>query len=349
MSTVVPNDTRLNFNTKNDRYVSKILQNVTMNDVDLNFFNSSNYFRTIMDSKVEDDSGIGSIETGFEKLKKILNNFKNNRNTYRSEIQKFEPTTGDSAGGTDHKKIFQTLYNQLHNDIDITNYTITDDAITDDAECCQEFIFYISAKYYIISECLLRLLLDTQYNVIDNTDSAILSKYYNNYTRPYPKGIKNYNDINGDRTDRNPGIINSVLGGSGGSGLDSYMYYANIKQLLEDCVSGEISIFINKFYGIDDVFENSIEAITTLQSLEETKSNLIKDKNTFDDKVSFSNKKINYYNIHYWIALLLLILIVIGNIVSTLQGSNKFMMINLAVLILLLVRKFGQFIMKLFK
>ena len=141
---------------------------------------------------------------------------------------------------------------------------------------------------------------------------------------------------------RNPNIINSVLGSN-----DS-MYYANIKQLLEDCVSGEISIFINKFYGIDDIWKfNCCNNKITI--IRKTKSDLIKDKNTFDDKVSFSNKKINYYNIHYWIALLLLILIVIGNIVSTLQGSNKFMMINLTVLILLLVRKFGQFIMKLFK
>jgi hypothetical protein len=338
------NDIRLELHNKNNNYTSSIIEEKSGQSIDLDFSNSTNYFRQIMDSKVTDDSGSGSTETGFEKLKNILNNFKDHRNTYRTQIQSFEPSTGRTE--TDeysHNTIFQALYIQLHYDIGFSDYKITSNNIESDAQCCQEFIFYISAKYYIISECLLRLLLDTQYNV-DGLDSAILSKYYNNYTEPYPNGIKYYNDIIGDRTERNPSIIDLVLGGSDGS-----MYYADIKQLLEDCVSGEISIFVNKFYGIDDVFENSIVAITQLQSLEEKKSDLIKNKNTFDDKVSFSNKKINYYNIHYWIALLLLILIVIGNVVSTLQGSNKFMMINLAVLILLLVRKFGQFIMKLFK
>jgi hypothetical protein len=344
------NDIRLELHNKNNNYTSSIIEDnssgSSSSPIDLDFSNSTNYFRKIMDSKVTDDSGSGSTETGFEKLKKILNNFKDHRNTYRTQIQSFEPSTGgpDRTDGYSHNTIFKALYGQLHNDIGFYDYTTPSNSISNDAQCCQEFIFYISAKYYIISECLLRLLLDTQHNVTDGSDSAILSKYYNNYTEPYPNGIKNYNDIIGDRAERNPGIIDLVLGGSDGS-----MYYADIKQLLEDCVSGEISIFVNKFYGIDDVFENSIVAITQLQSLEEKKSDLIKNKNTFDDKVSFSNKKINYYNIHYWIALLLLILIVIGNVVSTLQGSNKFMMINLAVLILLLVRKFGQFIMKLFK
>ena len=73
------------------------------------------------------------------------------------------------------------------------------------------------------------------------------------------------------------------------------------------------------------------------------------EKKQDDLRHKFSNKKINYYNIHYWIALLLLILIIVGNIISAIQGNNRFMMINLVVLILLVVRKFGQFIMKLFR
>ena len=333
MSSDNVDDARLMFHNKNNQYESVVLQNSTGSYVDLNLQRTNNYFRKIIDTKVMDDDVEG---TGFQRLKQILINFVNNQNNYMSEINKFEPRTG---GVTDNLNLnyLHNLYIQLHNDIGI-DYNLVDTTL-DDPTLCQEFILYISSKYYIISECLLRLLLDTQHNVTDGSDSAILYKYYNNNT-PYPNGIKDYSPMSpSSNRERNPGITSLVLG----------LNYSQIKILLENSVSREISNFIDKFYGIEDVFGNSIDALTKLKSLETEKNELVEDKNTFDDKVSFSNKKINYYNIHYWIALLLLILIVIGNIISTIQGSNRFMMINLVVLILLIVRKFGQFIMKLFR
>ena len=333
MSSDNVDDVRLMFHNKNNNYESVVLQNSTGSFVDLNLERTDNHFRNIMTEKVNDDVDEG---TGFQRLKQILINFVNHQNNYIGEINKFQPKKG---GIVDNNNLtyLQNLYQQLHDDLGI-DYTLID-ASLDDPTLCQEFILYISSKYYIISECLLRLLLDTKYNVIDGSNSLELSKYYNNYT-DYPNGIKDYSPMSpSSNRERNPGITSLVLG----------LNYSQIKILLENSVSREISNFIDKFYGIEDVFGNSIDALTKLKSLETEKNELVEDKNTFDDKVSFSNKKINYYNIHYWIALLLLILIVIGNIISTIQGSNRFMMINLVVLILLIVRKFGQFIMKLFR
>jgi hypothetical protein len=334
MSSDKVDDVRLMFHNKNNNYESVILQNRNGIYVDLNLQKTDNYFRNIMNDKVNDNVDEG--KTDFEVLRQILINFVENQNRYIAEINKFEPKTGSIA---DNKNLehLHNLQKQLHDDIGI-EYNLVDTAL-DDPTLCQEFILYISSKYYIISECLLRLLLDTQYNITDGSNSPTVYKYYNNNT-PYPNGITNYLPLSSSTSrERNPGISTSVLG----------LNFVQIKILLENCVSQEINNFIKKFYGIEDVFANSIESIAKLESLESRKNILIQDKNTFDDKVSFSNKKINYYNIYYWIVLLLLILIVIGNIISAVQGSNRFMMINLVVLILLVVRKLGQFIMKLFR
>jgi hypothetical protein len=333
MSSDNVNDVRLMFHNRNDNYESVVLQNSTGSFVDLNLERTDNHFRNIMTEKVKNDVDEG---TGFQRLKQILINFVNNQNNYFGEINKFQPKKG---GIVDNNNLtyLQNLHQQLHDDLGI-NYNLID-ASLDDPTLCQEFILYISAKYYIISECLLRLLLDTQHNVTDSSDSAILYKYYNNNT-PYPNGIKDYSPMKpSSNRERNPGITNLVLG----------LNYSQIKILLENSVTNEINRFIKKFYGIEDVFADSIDSLANLESLEMTKDKLVKNKYTYDDKVSFSTKKINYYNIHYWIALLLLILIIVGNIISAIQGSNRFMMINLVVLILLVVRKFGQFIMKLFR
>jgi hypothetical protein len=332
MSSDNVDDVRLMFHNKNNNYESVVLQNSTGSFVDLNLERTDNHFRNIMTEKVNDDVDEG---TGFQRLKQILINFVNNQNNYIGEINKFQPKKG---GVVDNNNLtyLQNLYQQLHDDLGI-NYTLID-ASLDDPTLCQEFILYISAKYYIISECLLRLLLDTQHNINDGSNSAILYKYYNNNT-PYPNGIKDYSPMSSSSKERNPGITNLVLG----------LNYSQIKILLENSVTNEINRFIKKFYGIEDVFADSIDSLANLESLELTKDKLVKNKHTYDDKVSFSTKKINYYNIHYWIALLLLILIIVGNIISAIQGNNRFMMINLVVLILLVVRKFGQFIMKLFR
>jgi hypothetical protein len=320
------------FHNKNNNYESVVLQNSTNSYVNLNLEEKDNYFRNIMNEKVKDDVDEG---TGFQRLKQILINFVNNQNNYMGEISKFQPKTGDVVNNN-NLTYLQNLHKQLHDDLGIDHNLV--DAALDDPTLCQEFILYISSKYYIISECLLRLLLDTQHNINDGSDSAILYKYYNNNT-PYPNGIKNYSPMSSSSKERNPGITSLVLG----------LNYSQIRILLEDSVTNEINKFIQKFYGIEDVFADSIDSLGNFESLEMKKNKLVKNKNTYDDKVSFSNKKINYYNIHYWIALLLLILIIVGNIISAIQGNNRFMMINLVVLILLVVRKFGQFIMKLFR
>lgn len=332
MSSDNVDDVRLMFHNKNNNYESVVLQNSTGSYVNLNLEKKDNYFRNIMNEKVNDDVNEG---TGFQRLKQILNNFVNNQNNYMGEISKFQPKTGDVVNNN-NLTYLQNLHKQLHDDLGIDHNLV--DAALDDPTLCQEFILYISSKYYIISECLLRLLLDTQHNINDGSDSAILYKYYNNNT-PYPDGIKNYSPMSSSSKERNPGITSLVLG----------LNYSQIRILLEDSVTNEINKFVQKFYGIEDVFADSIDSLGNFESLEMKKNKLVKNKNTYDDKVSFSNKKINYYNIHYWIALLLLILIIVGNIISAIQGNNKFMMINLVVLILLVVRKFGQFIMKLFR
>jgi hypothetical protein len=332
MSSDNVDDVRLMFHNKNNNYESVVLQNSTGSYVNLNLEKKDNYFRNIMNEKVNDDVNEG---TGFQRLKQILNNFVNNQNNYMGEISKFQPKTGDVVNNN-NLTYLQNLHKQLHDDLGIDHNLV--DAALDDPTLCQEFILYISSKYYIISECLLRLLLDTQHNINDGSDSAILYKYYNNNT-PYPNGIKNYSPMSSSSKERNPGITSLVLG----------LNYSQIRILLEDSVTNEINKFIQKFYGIEDVFADSIDSLGNFESLEMKKNKLVKNKNTYDDKVSFSNKKINYYNIHYWIALLLLILIIVGNIISAIQGNNRFMMINLVVLILLVVRKFGQFIMKLFR
>ena len=332
MSSDNVDDVRLMFHNKNNNYESVVLQNSTGSYVNLNLEKKDNYFRNIMNEKVNDDVNEG---TGFQRLKQILNNFVNNQNNYMGEISKFQPKTGDVVNNN-NLTYLQNLHKQLHDDLGIDHNLV--DAALDDPTLCQEFILYISSKYYIISECLLRLLLDTQHNINDGSNSAILYKYYNNNT-PYPNGIKNYSPMSSSSKERNPGITSLVLG----------LNYSQIRILLEDSVTNEINKFVQKFYGIEDVFADSIDSLGNFESLEMKKNKLVKNKNTYDDKVSFSNKKINYYNIHYWIALLLLILIIVGNIISAIQGNNRFMMINLVVLILLVVRKFGQFIMKLFR
>lgn len=332
MSSDNVDDVRLMFHNKNNNYESVVLQNSTNSYVNLNLEEKDNYFRNIMNEKVNDDVNEG---TGFQRLKQILNNFVNHQNNYMGEISNFQPNTGDGVNNN-NLTYLQNLHKQLHDDLGIDHNLV--DAALDDPTLCQEFILYISAKYYIISECLLRLLLDTQHNINDSSDSAILYKYYNNNT-PYPNGIKNYLPMSSSSKERNPGITNLVLD----------LNYSQIRILLEDSVTNEINRFIKKFYGIEDVFKDSIDSLGNFELLEIKKNKLVKNKNTYDDKVSFSNKKINYYNIHYWIALLLLILIIVGNIISAIQGNNRFMMINLVVLILLIVRKFGQFIMKLFR
>lgn len=332
MSSDNVDDVRLMFHNKNNNYESVVLQNSTNSYVNLNLEEKDNYFRNIMNEKVNDDVNEG---TGFQRLKQILNNFVNNQNNYMGEISKFQPNTGDGVNNN-NLTYLQNLHKQLHDDLGIDHNLV--DAALDDPTLCQEFILYISSKYYIISECLLRLLLDTQHNINDGSNSAILYKYYNNNT-PNPDGIKNYSPMSSSSKERNPGITSLVLG----------LNYSQIRILLENSVTNEINKFVQKFYGIEDVFADSIDSLGNFESLEMKKNKLVKNKNTYDDKVSFSNKKINYYNIHYWIALLLLILIIIGNIISAIQGNNRFMMINLVVLILLVVRKFGQFIMKLFR
>ena len=332
MSSDNVDDVRLMFHNKNNNYESVVLQNSTGSYVNLNLEKTDNYFRNIMNEKVNDDVNEG---TGFQRLKQILNNFVNNQNNYMGEISKFQPNTGDGVNNN-NLTYLQNLHKQLHDDLGIDHNLV--DAALDDPTLCQEFILYISSKYYIISECLLRLLLDTQHNINDGSNSAILYKYYNNNT-PNPDGIKNYSPMSSSSKERNPGITSLVLG----------LNYSQIRILLENSVTNEINKFVQKFYGIEDVFADSIDSLGNFESLEMKKNKLVKNKNTYDDKVSFSNKKINYYNIHYWIALLLLILIIIGNIISAIQGNNRFMMINLVVLILLVVRKFGQFIMKLFR
>jgi hypothetical protein len=312
-------DNRLLFHTNFSSLESKLItESITDSGpaIDLEFHNS-NFIITKLNSM------------DFEDSKTCLINLIDNQNFYKSSINNLTPND------TTNPTTIKSLYVQLFSDTGIP----ADDKIVEtvptmtDKQIAEEFIIYISYKYYIITQCLLRILLDTNKNINDG-DDKIPDRIY--YTGSSINGISQISS-----TTSSINIISKVFGVE--------KTYDDLKNLLQNIVSNEIEIFVKIFYGIEDVFQNSIEALAELNNLQTRNNNIISSKYTYSDKVDYTDKIKNYYNIHYYVALILLIFIVVGNLLTALKNSNSFMMVNVVVLIFLFVRKFGQQVLNLIK
>lgn len=307
-------DNRLLFHTNFSSLESKL---ITESGTEINLkFDNPNFIITHLN------------DMDFDNSKTCLTNLIENQNFYKSSINNLIPN--DSS----NPNTIIGLYKQLFSDTLISNDNIVNPPPTmTDKQIAEEFIIYISYKYYIISQCLLRILLDTNKNINDG-DKTIPDRIY--YTGSSINGISQISS-----TTSSINIITKVFGNN--------ITYDDLKNLLQNIVSNEIEIFVKIFYGIEDVFQDSIEALAELNNLQTRNNNIISSKYTYSDKVDYTDKIKNYYNIHYYVALILLIFIVVGNLLTALKNSNSFMMVNVVVLIFLFVRKFGQQVLNLIK
>lgn len=312
-------DNRLLFHTNFSSLESKLITDSDSGPaIDLEF-NNPNFIITRLNTMSFDDS------------KTCLNNLIDNQNLYKTSINSLTPN--DTTNPTRIK----SLYVQLFNDtvISADNNIVETPPTMTDKQIAEEFIIYISYKYYIITQCLLRILLDTNENINGSDDNTIPDRIY--YTGSSINGISKFTGISTSSIN----IISKVFGVE--------KTYDDLKNLLQNIVSNEIEIFVKIFYGIEDVFQDSVEALAELNNLQTRNNNIISSKYTYSDKVDYTDKIKNYYNIHYYVALILLIFIVVGNLLTALKNSNSFMMVNVVVLIFLFVRKFGQQILNLIK
>jgi len=315
-------DNRLLFHTNFSSLESKLItESNTDSGPAINLkFQNSNFIITQLNTMSFNDS------------KTCLNNLIDNQNEYKQYINNLTPNES-----TNNATTIKSLYVQLFSDTDIpADDNIVETPNMTDKPIAEEFIIYISYKYYIITQCLLRILLDTNNN-INGGDNTIPGRIY--YTGSSINGISEFTGISTDTSSIN--IISKVFGDN--------KTYDDLKNLLQNIVSNEIEIFVKIFYGIEDVFQDSVEALAELNNLQTRNNNIISSKYTYSDKVDYTDKIKNYYNIHYYVALILLIFIVVGNLLTALKNSNSFMMVNVVVLIFLFVRKFGQQILNLIK
>lgn len=312
-------DNRLLFHTNFSSLESQLIQEPLGGDGINLKFNNSNFIITHLN------------EMDFNDSKTCLTNLIQNQNDYKTSINNLIPNTPSN------NTTIKSLYTQLFSDIHIPNpdsNIVEPPPTMTDKQIAEEFIIYISYKYYIITQCLLRILLDTNQNISDISDNTIPDRIY--YTGSSINGISNISS-----TGSSINIITKVFGNN--------ITYDDLKNLLQNIVSNEIEIFVKIFYGIEDVFQGSIEALAELNNLQTRNNNIISSKYTYSDKVDYTDKIKNYYNIHYYVALILLIFIVVGNLLTALKNSNSFMMVNVVVLIFLFVRKFGQQVLNLIK
>ena len=311
-------DNRLLFHTNFSSLESKLIQESGgVDGINLEFKNS-NFIITYLNGM------------NFDASKDCLTKLIQNQNTYKTSINNLIPN--DSSNPNTIKSLYKKLFEDISLNPD-SNIVGTLPSM-DDKQIAEEFIIYISYKYYIITQCLLRILLDTNNN-INGGNAKIPNRIY--YTGSSINGISTISSTDSSSIN----IISKVFGDN--------ITYDDLKNLLQNIVSNEIEIFVKIFYGIEDVFQDSIEALAESNNLQTRNNNIISSKYTYSDKVDYTDKIKNYYNIHFYVALILLIFIVVGNLLTALKNSNSFMMLNVVVLIFLFVRKFGQQVLNLIK